>query len=164
MELDQDLTDHTHTRLGALARKRQRVERGDGLAGQLGEAAPREVRRETARPLHEVLEQFVGGAFLGLVGARAVEHLHHEVAEQHTVHACLEQRDCELEAGVALVELDGGEADHRNIRVPAVAQGLADERDVVGGAAAAAGLGDHHGGLGQIVAAALDGLHDLARD
>ena len=45
----------------------------------------------------------------------------------------------------------------------ALAQGLADERDVVGGAAAATGLADDHGRLGQVVATALDGLHDLAR-
>ena len=45
----------------------------------------------------------------------------------------------------------------------ALAQGLADERDVVGGTAAAAGLADNHGRLGQVVPTALDGLHDLAR-
>ena len=45
----------------------------------------------------------------------------------------------------------------------ALAQGLADERDVVGGTAAAAGLADDHGGLGQVVPTALDGLHNLAR-
>ena len=45
----------------------------------------------------------------------------------------------------------------------ALAQGLADERDVVGGTAAAAGLADNHGRLGQVVPTALDGLHNLAR-
>ena len=45
----------------------------------------------------------------------------------------------------------------------ALAQGLADECDVVGGTAAAAGLADNHSGLGQVVPTALDGLHDLAR-
>ena len=45
----------------------------------------------------------------------------------------------------------------------ALAQGLADECDVVGGAAAAAGLADNHGRLGQVVPTALDGLHNLAR-
>ena len=148
VELHQDLSHHTHARLGALAHQRQGVERRDRLARKLRVAATRKRRRNRAGTVHELLEQFVGGAFLGLVGAAPVEHLHHEVAEQHAVHACLEQRDCE----------------HRNIRVPGIAQRLADERDVVGGAAAAAGLGDHHGGLGQIVAAALDGLHDLPRD
>ena len=44
----------------------------------------------------------------------------------------------------------------------ALAQGLADECDVVGGTAAAAGLADNHGCLGQVVSTALDGLHDLA--
>ena len=45
----------------------------------------------------------------------------------------------------------------------ALAQGLADECDVVGGTAAAAGLADNHGRLRQVVPTALDGLHDLAR-
>ncbi len=45
----------------------------------------------------------------------------------------------------------------------ALAQGLADECDVVGGTAAAAGLADNHGRLGQVVPTALDGLHNLAR-
>ena len=44
-----------------------------------------------------------------------------------------------------------------------LAQSLANERDVVGGTAAAAGLADDHGRLGQVVPTALDGLHDLAR-
>ena len=45
----------------------------------------------------------------------------------------------------------------------ALAQGLADECDVVGGTAAAAGLADNHGRLGQIVPTALDSLHYLTR-
>ncbi len=45
----------------------------------------------------------------------------------------------------------------------ALAQGLADKRDVVGGTAATAGLADDHGCLGQVVPTALDGLHDLTR-
>ena len=45
----------------------------------------------------------------------------------------------------------------------ALTQSLADECDVVGGTAAAAGLADNHGRLGQVVPTALDGLHNLAR-
>ena len=45
----------------------------------------------------------------------------------------------------------------------ALAQGLANEGDVVGGTAAATGLADDHGRLGQVIAAALDSLHNLAR-
>ena len=44
-----------------------------------------------------------------------------------------------------------------------IAQGLTNERDVVGSTAAAARLADDHSGLGEVVLAALDSLHDLAR-
>ena len=44
-----------------------------------------------------------------------------------------------------------------------IAQRLANERDVVGGTAATARLANDHGGLGEVVLAALDGLHDLTR-
>ena len=163
MELDQDLADHAHARLCALAHKRHGVERADGLATQLGVVVPVELRRQFAGARHVLLVECVGGAARGLVRTAAVEHLHHHVAKEHRVHGLLEQRRRNLKAGVVLAERHGRKRNHRNLGVTALAQGLADERDVVCGTAATASLADNHGRLGQVVATALDGLHNLAR-
>ena len=163
MELDQNLADHAHARLGALAHKRHGVERADGLAAQLGVVVAIELRRQLAGARHVLLVERVGGTGRCLVRAAAVEHLHHHVAKEHRIDCLLKQRRRNLKAGVVLAERHGRKRDHRNLGVAALAQGLADERDVVGGTAAAAGLADDHGRLGQVVPTALDGLHDLAR-
>ena len=163
MELDQDLADHAHARLGALARKRHGVERTDGLAAQLGVVVAVELGRQLAGSCHVLLVERVGGTGHGLVRAAAVEHLHHHVAKEYRVDCLLKQRRRNLKAGVVLAERHGRKRDHRNLGVAALAQGLADERDVVGGTAATTGLADNHSGLGQVVPTALDGLHNLAR-
>ena len=155
MELDQDLANHAHARLGALAHERHGVERADGLAAQLGVVVTVELG-------HVLLVERIGGTGRGLVRAAAVEHLHHHVAKEHRVDCLLKQRRRNLKAGVVLAERHGRKRDHRDLGVAALAQGLADECDVVGGTAAAAGLADNHGGLGQVVPTALDGLHNLA--
>ena len=54
--------------------------------------------------------------------------------------------------------------DDRDVPEPHGLQRLADERDVVGGAAAAAGLGDEHGQLVGVVLARQHRFHNLARD
>ena len=163
VELDQDLADHAHARLGALAHKRHGVERVDGLAAQLGVVVTVELRRQLAGARHVLLVECVGSAGRGLVRAAAVEHLHHDVTKEHRVHGLLKQRRRNLEAGVVLAERHGRKRDHRDLGVATLAQRLADERDVVGGTATATGLADDHGRLGQVVTTALDGLHDLAR-
>ena len=163
VELDQDLADHAHARLGALAHKRHGIERADGLAAQLGVVVTVKLGRQLAGTRHVLLVERVGGTGRGLVRATAVEHLHHHVTKEHRVDCLLKQRRRNLKAGVVLAERHGRKRDHRNLGVAALAQGLADERDVVGGTAAAAGLADNHGRLGQVVPTALNGLHDLAR-
>ena len=163
MELDQDLTDHAHARLGALAHERHGVERADGLAAQLGVVVAVELGRQLAGARHVLLVECVGSTGRGLVRAAAVEHLHHHVAKEHRVDCLLKQRRRNLKAGIVLAERHCRKRDHRNLGVAALAQGLADECDVVGSSAAATGLADDHGRLGQIVPAALDGLHNLAR-
>ena len=122
---------------------------------------PVELGRELAGARHVLLVERVGGTGRGLVRAAAVEHLHHHVAKEHRVHSLLKQRRRNLEAGVVLAERHGRKRDHGDLGMTTLAQGLADERDVVGGTAAAAGLADDYGGLGQVVSAALDGLHNL---
>ena len=162
MELDQNLADHAHARLGALAHKRHGIERADGLAAQLGVVVAVELRRQLAGAGHVLLVERVGGTGRGLIRAAAVEHLHHHVAKEHRVDRLLKQRRRQLKAGVVLAQRHCRKRDHRNLGVAALAQGLTDERDVVGGTAAAAGLADDHGRLGQVVPTALDGLHNLA--
>ena len=122
-----------------------------------------ELGRQLAGARHVLLVERVGGTGRGLVRAAAVEHLHHHVAKEHRVDCLLKQRRRNLKAGVVLAERHSRKRDHRNLRVTALAQGFANERDVVGSTAAAAGLTDDHGRLGQVVPTALDGLHDLAR-
>ena len=163
MELDQDLADHAHARLGALAHERHSVERANGLTAQLGVVMPVELGRQLAGARHVLLVERVGGTGRCLVRAAAVEHLHHHVTKEHRVDCLLKQRRRNLKAGVVLAERHGRKRDYRNLGVTALAQCLADECDVVGGTAAAAGLADNHGGLGQVVPTALDGLHNLAR-
>ena len=163
VELDQDLADHAHARLGALAHKRHGIERADGLAAQLGVVVTVKLGRQLAGTRHVLLVERIGGTGRGLVRAASVEHLHHHVTKEHRVHGLLKQRRRNLKAGVILAERHGRKRDHRNLGVAALAQGLANERDVVSGTAAAAGLADNHGRLGQVVPTALNGLHDLAR-
>ena len=162
MELDQDLADHAHARLGTLAHERHGIERADGLAAQLGVVVAVELRRQLASARHVLLVECVRRTGRGLVRTAAVEHLHHHVAKEHRVHGLLKQRRRNLKAGVVLAQRHGRKRDHRDLGVAALTQGLADECDVVGGTAAAAGLADNHGRLGQVVPTALDGLHNLA--
>ena len=162
VELDQDLADHAHARLGALTHERHGVERADGLAAQLGVVVAVELGRQLAGARHVLLVECVGGTGRSLVWTTAIKHLHHHVAKEHRVDCLLKQRRRNLKAGVVLTERHRRKRDHRNLGVAALAQGLADECDVVGGTAAAAGLADNHGRLGQVVPAALDGLHNLA--
>ena len=157
VELDQDLANYAHARLGALAHERHGVERADGLAAQLGVVMAVKLGRQLAGTRHVLLVERIGGTGRGLVRAATVEHLHHYVTKEHRVDCLLKQRRRNLKAGVVLAERHGRKRDHRNLGVAALAQGLTDERDVVGGTAAAAGLADDHGRLGQVVPTALDG-------
>ena len=101
---------------------------------------PVELRRQLAGARHVLLVERVGGTGRCLVRTAAVEHLHHHVTKEHRVDCLLKQRRRNLEAGVVLAECHGRKRDYRDLGVAALAQGLADERDVVGGPAAAAGL------------------------
>ena len=144
MELDQDLANHAHARLGTLAHKRHGVERADGLAAQLGVVVPVVLRRQLAGARHVLLVECVGGTGRGLVRAATIEHLHHDVTKEHCVDCLLKQCRRNLKAGVVLTERHGRKRDHRDLGVAALAQGLADECDVVGGTAPAARLRDEH--------------------
>ena len=165
MELHEDLAHHAHARLGALARKRQRVEilhdaPDRALVGLVRHAL------EHLRPArgHPGVEQMLGRTLLDLVGARAVEALHEQVAVDDGVDGLEQHLRRDLEARITLVEFLEGKRDDGHVPEPRRLERLADERYVVGRAASAAGLRDKHGKLVGIVAAARDGFHDLTCD
>ena len=163
MELHQDLADHADARLGALALQGKRVEIVHDLLDRLLEAAARHTRFELrlARR-HPMIEQVRRALRLNLVGARAVEALHQQIAVAQRVNGLEQHLRRHLEAGVHLAEILERQRDDRHMPQPHRLERLADERDVVGRAAAAACLGDEHGQLVGIVASAHDGFHDLA--
>ncbi len=167
VELHEDLAHHADARFRAVAQERQRLEGVDRALAEVVEAAAR--RRgggdEALGVGHHAVVERVGGARLGLVGAHAVEELHDEVAVEQGVDGLDQDLGLEdREARILLVQAGGrGERDHRDLGVAGVLEGLADERDVVGGAAAAARLGDDHGRAGEVVLAGEHRLHDLAR-
>ena len=166
MELHQDLADHAHAGLGALAGQRQGVEVVDNrIAGLLEPAAGLAFPHLLLAGVHPVAEEGVGAAGLDLVGAGAVERGHEHVAVGQSVDGLLQHGQGDLEARIALVEVVlQGERDHGDMGEPRGLQGLADQADVVGRAAAATRLRDEHGQVVGVVAARKHRFHDLARD
>ena len=103
MELHQDLAHHAHARLGALARKRQRVEvLHDSAHRALELAAVHAAVQLLLAHAHPVVEQRVRAAGLHLVGARAVQTHHEQIAVSQRVHGLQEHLRRDLEAGVVL--------------------------------------------------------------
>ena len=158
MELHQDLAHHTHTRLQPLAGQRQRIEVFYDAAHRLLELAALQATAQLrlARR-HPVVEQAVRAAFLDLVRTRAVQRHHQQVAVEDGVRGLQQHGRRHLEAGVALAQVLERQRDHRNMRQPHRSQRLADKRDVIRGAAAAACLRDDDRQLVGIVAAGHDG-------
>ena len=125
---------------------------------------PVELGRQLAGARHVLLVECVRRTGRCLVRAATIEHLHHHVAKEHRVDCLLKQRRRNLKAGVVLAQRHGRKRDHRDLGVPALAQGLADERDVVGGAAAASGLAHEDGRVVEIILSGQQGIHDLSDD
>ena len=165
MELHQDLAHHTHTRLQPLAGQRQRIEVFYDAAHRLLELAALQATAQLrlARR-HPVVEQAVRAALLDLVRTRAVQRHHQQVAVEDGVCGLQQHGRRHLEAGVALAQILERQRDDGNMRQPHRGQRLADKRDIVRGAAAAACLRDDDRQLVGIVAAGHDGLHDLTGD
>ena len=105
----------------------------------------------------------VGGALFQLVGPGGIEHPHEYVPVNHGLQGLGQHGHCHFEARVGLhaVQVDG---DHRHLRHPCLFQSPADKSDIVGGTAAAAGLGHEDGGLVQVVFSGQQGVHDLTDD
>ena len=94
--------------------------------------------------------QGVGRAGHLFIGPGGVQHTHEHVSVDHGLHGLGDQgsRQGEARVGLHAVGIDG---DHRDLGHPCLFQGTADEADVVGGPAAAAGLGHDHCCVVQVV-------------
>ena len=121
--------------------------------------APLEALHQVTDP---VVNQQIRVALALFIGADLVGHVHDEVAVHHAVDQLLHQGNGQREAGVALLaKADGNDRDIVHSRL---FQRLTQQIDVVGGPAAAAGLGDEQGDFVGVIAAVLDGVHKLADD
>ena len=107
--------------------------------------------------------QRVGRALFQLVGARLVGDAHDAVAVDQRRDDLAHQRQGQLEAGGAFkaAHVDG---DDRHLLKPRLFERLAQQIDVVAGAAAAAGLGDDQRDLVDVVFAGVQRVEELADD
>ena len=113
-------------------------------------------------PCWNRLHQGIRLAGVDLIGTHLVGHVHDEVAIHHGVDKAAEEGDGQVEPRVLLqAEADG---DDRNVAHSGLFQRLAEQVDVVGGTAAAAGLGDEQRYLVWVIAPVLDGVQELADD
>ena len=173
--LDQDLAHHADTHLTRNVPERQRVE---GLHDLPDERRIRQVALadEPFRRLgmtmmlerfaHDrvpCLVQLVGAAGRHLVRAHAVQAFHQQIADDQRLDDTMQQRRRGLEAWIVLNALRGN-GDHRNLRVAGIHQRLANQTEIVGGTAHAAGLCDGQRGMVGIVPALQNRIHQLADD
>ena len=106
------------------------------------------------REFHQDLAHDPHPGFLDVQPLQAVEiaddAAHEHVSVDHGLHGLGDQgsRQGEARVGLHAVGIDG---DHRDLGHPCLFQGTADEADVVGGPAAAAGLGHDHCCVVQVV-------------
>ncbi len=165
MELHQNFAHYANARFGALALQRQRVEILHDLFHRALEFAVFHSARKLAFAFgHPVVEEVVRRVRLDLVRARAIECHHEQVAVAQCVNGLQQHLRRDIEPGVHLAKVFERQRDDGNVPEPRSLERLADERDVVRGAAAAAGLRDEHGELVGVVAPRGDGFHNLPRD
>ena len=94
--------------------------------------------------------QLVGGTRHQLIGAHPVETAHEDIAEYQGEHTALQQRISDLKARIRLQTADV-QGDYRNLLHTGFAKRSSEEADIVGSAAASAGLRHDDGGAVQIV-------------
>ena len=163
--LDVDLTDDADLDLRHAGdgdgRKVLRDE-GEGVLHLLGsEALARQ--QDAAQTLDPEIYHLVGAPLLVFVGghliAQGAEHVAVEDARQRTSG----QRQGHLEAAV-LLQTGEVQAGNGDLRVARLDQRLAQQMDVVGRTAAAAGLGDEQSRVVEVVLAAVQRIKELADD
>ena len=98
-----------------------------------------------------------------LVGSYLIAQRTQHITVEDAGDALACQREGHLEAAV-LFQTGKVQACHRDLRISSLDQRLAQQMDVVGGTAAAAGLGDQQGGVLQIILAAVQRIQKLADD
>ena len=163
MELHQNLPHHAHARLAAEVHARQLVEIPHYLLVHPREFAALHAGLVLHQVIHPLAEQRVGAAGHRLVGARAIEQLHQQIARDQGRNRIQQHLDGHVEAGIHLAGVVEGQRDDGDVVEPRIVQALADERDVVGCAAPAAGLRDDEGRFAHVVAPARGRFHDLTR-
>ena len=175
MIFDEDLADDAHARLARNVAQGKRVE------------AAHNVVHETVVVVGAVAEPFL--AMLGvtmvfdgfadhdvplamqlvcrtaglLVGAHAVDAFEQHVAQDQGLGGAVHERQRDLESGVGFDALRR-QCDDRHLRVAGIHERLADESEVVRGAAHATGLGDDKRRVVRVVCALHDCVDELAYD
>ena len=94
--------------------------------------------------MHPAPEQLVGTAGHLLVGTHPIETLHEQVTKEEGRDCVLPHGGGDLPARVGLVGLVQCDGDNRDVSEARLLEGLANQADVVGSPAPAAGLGDEH--------------------
>ena len=99
-------------------------------------------------------------AGLSLIRTHPVQDPHEDIAKDQSVETFYSQTRGNLEARISLqmIQVQGY---YRNLLLSSLGQSPADEGDVVGGTAAAAGLGDDNGQLICVVFTGKDSSHNL---
>ena len=117
----------------------------------------------TAQTGDPAVHHAVSSTLFVLVGGHLIAQRTQHIAVEDAGDALACQREGHLEAAV-LFQTGKVQACHRDLRVTGLDQRLAQQMDVVGGTAAAAGLGDQQGSVLQIILAAVQRIQKLADD
>ena len=120
-------------------------------------------QQDAAQPLDPEVHHPVGAPLHILVGGHLIAQGAEQVAVEDAGDGPARQRQGHLEAAV-LLQTGEVQAGNRDLRVARLDQRLAEQVDVIGRTAAAAGLGDEQGGVFQIILAAVQGVQKLADD
>ena len=109
-------------------------------------------------------QKLIRCAALQLVGAALVRDQHQQIAVEHRVEEFQEDRGGHLPAGAGILFQSGEvQGDDRHLR-ELLLQCLPEQVNIIGGAAAAAGLRDEQRGAVRVVTAGFQCLHELPDD
>ena len=170
MELHQNLAKHTDPRF---TRSIDQVEMfeivndavDDGLVGRSaspsrGMSTVQEMLARYGRPAaHEAISR----SWNCFVRTGTKVHLLQQVAKGNSLHHAVDEGSSQGEARVVLDSLQGS-CDDRDIAKPGILESLAQQTDVIGGTAHAAGLSKEKGGVIKVVLAGFQCRHELPND
>ena len=171
--LDQNLTDYADAHLARLVFQRQLVEGpddfldkllirqipfADELACRLGETVM--FKRFTHDDIPRLI-QLVGTSCGHFVRTHPIQAFHQQIADDQRLDGTMQQRWGRLAARIVFDTLRG-DGNDRNLWIAGIHQRLADQAEVVGGAAHAAGLRDGERSGVRIILAFQNRIHKLA--